>query len=202
MKCHHRSAEFHPSSSRSARLLSCVVFFCLAGPMLVSCSSGPGALTLPPATSLPSTCTNATAGTAYNCSIAISGGTPPYTIASPPTGLPKGVTASISGNNLVVMGTPAQQQVVEREHPASLQFHPAANIINDNASITVADSKGITATINFSISISGATTALAITTSSPLPGGTAGTAYSTMITASGGSGNYTWSITGLPSGLS
>jgi hypothetical protein len=202
MKSHHRSAEFHPSSSRSARLLSCVVFFCLAGPMLVSCSSGPGALTLPPATSLPSTCTNATAGNAYNCSIAITGGTPPYTIPNPPTGLPKGVTASISGNNVVLMGTPAQQQSVGRLRPASLQFHPAASVIIDNVGITVADSKGNTATINFSISISGATTALAITTSSPLPGGTAGTAYSAMITASGGSGNYTWSITGLPSGLS
>lgn len=170
--------------------------------MLISCSSGPAALSLPAASALPSTCTNATAGSAYNCSIAITGGTPPYKIASAPTGLPKGVTASISGNNVVLSGTPAVQQSVGKLRPASLEFHPAASVIIDNVGIIVGDSKGNTATINFSISVSGATTALAITTSSPLPGGTAGTAYSTTITASGGSGNYTWSITGLPSGLS
>lgn len=202
MKSHYRPAEFHPGWSQFSRLFSCVVFFCLAGPMLISCSSGHAALSLPAATSLPSTCTNATAGTAYNCSIAITGGTPPYQIDGTPTGLPKGVTASISGNNLVLSGTPAQQQSVGKVRAASLQYRPALQELTENIAITVGDSAGNTATINFTITLSGATTALAITTSSPLPGGTAGTPYSTTITASGGSGNYTWSITGLPSGLS
>ncbi len=45
---------------------------------------------------------------------------------------------------------------------------------------------------------------LAITTNSPLPGGTVGVAYSTTLARSGGTPPYTWSITAgvLPAGLS
>lgn len=46
----------------------------------------------------------------------------------------------------------------------------------------------------------GGTRALGITTSS-LPAGTAGAAYSAMVTAGGGTQPYTWTISGLPSGL-
>jgi len=50
---------------------------------------------------------------------------------------------------------------------------------------------------------SGAPGSLAITTSSNLPGGTVGVAYSTTLSASGGQPPYTWSISNgaLPSGL-
>lgn len=43
---------------------------------------------------------------------------------------------------------------------------------------------------------------LAITAPATLPAGSVGTAYSQIITASGGSGAYTWSASGLPAGLS
>jgi hypothetical protein len=55
-----------------------------------------------------------------------------------------------------------------------------------------------------SVTISYSVSALAITTSSPLPGGTVGTHYSKTLSASGGSGGNTWSKTSgtLPAGLS
>ncbi|MBI5232895.1 MAG: SBBP repeat-containing protein [Deltaproteobacteria bacterium] len=43
---------------------------------------------------------------------------------------------------------------------------------------------------------------LVITTTSPLPSGTAGAAYSQTLTATGGTTAYAWSATGLPAGLS
>ena len=42
---------------------------------------------------------------------------------------------------------------------------------------------------------------LSVTTTS-LPYGTVGSGYSAQLSASGGSGTYTWSATGLPAGLS
>ena len=56
-----------------------------------------------------------------------------------------------------------------------------------------------TASRTFSITVSPA--ALTITTQSPLSGGTAGVAYSQPLAALGGAAPYTWSATGLPSGL-
>src|SRR5207253_2105985 len=43
--------------------------------------------------------------------------------------------------------------------------------------------------------------ALSIVTGSPLVQGATGTAYNFAMTGSGGSGNYSWSATGLPAGL-
>jgi large repetitive protein len=43
--------------------------------------------------------------------------------------------------------------------------------------------------------------ALTITTASPLPDGTVGTAYSQVLTATGGTPPYTWTATGVPAGL-
>ncbi len=45
------------------------------------------------------------------------------------------------------------------------------------------------------------TAAFKITTTSPLPAATVGTAYSTTLTASGGKTPYSWKATGLPKGL-
>jgi hypothetical protein len=56
-----------------------------------------------------------------------------------------------------------------------------------------------TASRTFSITVSPA--ALTITTQSPLSGGTAGVAYSQPLAALGGAPPFTWSATGLPSGL-
>jgi hypothetical protein len=68
--------------------------------------------------------------------------------------------------------------------------------------IQVADSVGTTATKSLSITIS-ASSALAITTTSPLPGATTGVSYTTLLTATGGTTPYTWSLQSgtLPAGL-
>jgi len=59
--------------------------------------------------------------------------------------------------------------------------------------VQVKDSANNTASGTFSVTINAA---LAVTTTSPLPNGFAGTAYSDTLTASGGSGaGYTWTVT-------
>src|ERR1035441_3318450 len=63
---------------------------------------------------------------------------------------------------------------------------------------TVTDSKGATASGTFGITIAPAD--LAMVTAS-LPDGVVGVAYSTSLTASGGVKPYTWTVTGLPDGL-
>jgi hypothetical protein len=68
--------------------------------------------------------------------------------------------------------------------------------------VQVTDSNGLTGAQDLSITIAAAPT---ITTTSPLPDGEVGIAYSQTLQASGGSGTYTtWSITAgtLPDGLS
>src|SRR5437588_6377734 len=64
----------------------------------------------------------------------------------------------------------------------------------------VKDSANITATKSLSIAVTAA--ALVITTSS-LPNGTVAVNYSQTLNATGGTGNYQWTVTGpLPAGLS
>jgi hypothetical protein len=116
-------------------------------------------------------------GTAYTATLQGSGGFPPYTFTL--TGsLPPGLTFSTP----TISGTPT----------GSGGVYPLT--------INMTDSHGTPATpVNASITI----TNLTITTSS-LPNGTSGTPYSQTLTASGGTGPYTWShILGLlPPGLS
>jgi hypothetical protein len=68
--------------------------------------------------------------------------------------------------------------------------------------IRVTDAASTTSSTAFSLTVTAAG-ALAITTTTPLPGGTAGAAYSTILTASGGTVPYTWSLLSgtLPAGL-
>ena len=64
------------------------------------------------------------------------------------------------------------------------------------ASITVSTAAGTSAQVTFTIN-----PALRITTTT-MPAGTAGNAYSGPINVTGGSPGYTWIVTGLPAGLS
>jgi Putative Ig domain len=128
---------------------------------------------------------NATVGTAYSANVTATGGTTPYTFTA--TGLPSGLAISASG---AITGTPAQ-----------------GTAGTATVALTVADSTQPTkqtATTNLTMIInaaSGGSGQLAIATTS-LPGGTAGTAYSASIAATGGTTPYSFSATGLPSGLS
>ena len=129
-------------------------------------------------TSLPA----GTVGSAYSATLAASGGTSPYTWSITKGSLPAGLSFSNSG---VVSGTPSTAVNAQ-----SLTFkvtdstHPAQN-------------KSAT----FSLTIS--PRPLSVTTTS-LPGGQTGTAYSANLAASGGTPPYKWSQTGgtLPTGLS
>ncbi len=117
---------------------------------------------------------NGQVGVAYTGQIGATGGTPPYTFAV--SGLPDGLSFA----NGSVSGTPttAGQSTV---------------------SVTVTDSAKATATQSFPITIAAA--GLTVTTGS-LPDGTVNVAYSASLAASGGSGKYSWTVSGLPGGLS
>ncbi|MEO8597546.1 MAG: putative Ig domain-containing protein [Candidatus Solibacter sp.] len=113
-------------------------------------------------------------GVAYSGQITAAGGSSPYTYAG--TGLPDGLTMSAAG---AISGTPGT------DGPFSF-------------SVTVTDSKGATATGTFRITVAPAD--ITIITAS-LPDGTVGAVYSVTLSASGGNKAYTWTVTGLPEGL-
>jgi len=125
-------------------------------------------------TSLPA----ATAGTAYSASLAASGGTPPYTWTG--TGLPAGLTLSSSG---AISGTPT-----------------ATTSAFVTVSVTCTDSAGLPSTAQFTITVNVVGTDQVSTSS--LPAGVVGQAYSAALQGSGGTPPYSWSATGLPAGLS
>ncbi|WP_460597886.1 beta strand repeat-containing protein [Geomonas sp. Red276] len=105
-----------------------------------------------------------------------SGGIPPYLWAA--TGLPPGLIMSSAG---VLSGTPASAG-------------------SFTVAVSVTDSSSGNATKNLNIEVA-PVPALTITTAS-LPPGTTGASYpSQNLAATGGIAPYTWSATGLPSGL-
>jgi uncharacterized protein (TIGR03437 family) len=129
---------------------------------------------------LPAALPGATLNAAYApITVMAGGGLPPYTWAA--TGLPTGMSINIATG--VISGTPT----TAAGSPYSV-------------TVTVTDSTGKTATMNYSLAVA---SVLSITGPATLPVATLGGAYpSTTITAAGGSPAYTWSATGLPTGLS
>ncbi|MGA2131222.1 MAG: putative Ig domain-containing protein [Bryobacteraceae bacterium] len=117
-------------------------------------------------------------GSNYSEALAASGGSGSYTWAVSSGSLPGGLTLSSSG---VISGQPT----------ATGTSHFA---------IKATDSEAGTATKTFALTVN---PALVITTSSPLPTGTVGVNYAQTLTATGGSGSYTWSVSAgaLPAGL-
>jgi len=153
---------------------------------------------LPSASSLPPSCTAGTAGTAYNCAIAVTNGKAPFTWTA--TGLPTGLQLNVSADTMsaTISGT-LEVQPVKASGFVTRQSASAGTTTTANVQVTVTDAASRSASVSFSIAIT--ISPLAITTASPLPGGTAGTAYSANITATGGVTPYKWTITGLPAGL-
>jgi putative Ig domain-containing protein len=129
-----------------------------------------------------STLPAATVGTAYSATVTASGGTTPYSFTA--IGLPSGL--AINSKSGVITGTPAQSTV------------GTASVV-----VTVTDvslpQQSAKATLSLTVNAAPANT-LTITTTS-LPSGTVGTAYSATVAATGGSTPYTFGATGLPSGL-
>lgn len=116
----------------------------------------------------------------FSGTMAITGGTAPYTISGTPTGVPTGLTASLSGSSISFTGTPT----------ATGTF---------NGSIVVQDNLGAKVTKTFTINITGPTvgnlTAGVWTVDQP--------GFTGTMAVSGGTGPYTISgtPTGVPTGL-
>lgn len=119
-------------------------------------------------------------GAAYSQQIQVTGGTAPYTYAA--TGLPSAL--SIASSTGLVAGTPAQSAI------------GAATVV---VTVTDTSTPQQTATATYTLTVTPAT--LAITTTA-LPTAIVGSAYTAILSASGGVTPYTYAATGLPSGLS
>ena len=137
-------------------------------------------LTIDPALAIsgPSTLAAGMVNAAYSAPVTATGGSGTYTWSQ--TGLPGGL--SIGSGNGVITGTPT----TATGSPFSVQ-------------VTVTDGNSVTANKTYSLTIKAA---LAISGPSALPVGTVSTLYLATVTATGGVGSYTWSQTGLPTGLS
>ncbi len=120
-----------------------------------------------------------TVGASYSQGLSASGGTGSYTWSVSTGSLPAGLSLATTGT---ISGTPTASGTA-------------------SFTVQVTDSANTSTTKPLSIAVAPA--ALNITTSS-LPGGTVGTPYSQGLSASGGTGSYTWSVSSgsLPAGLS
>ena len=174
-----------PSVVKSAthrRLSSTLILLGLALSFVAGCSGTPSALTALTitTTTLPSGSTQG----AYDATVTATGGVGPFTWTVASGSLPPGLSLSASTTSSVtIVGTPANVGV---SGPFSLE---------------VQDSQGHMATsVTFTITV----TNLAITSTSPLPAGTVGTAYSFQFAGTGGTAPLTWSVASgstLPAGL-
>jgi serine/threonine-protein kinase len=122
----------------------------------------------------------ATVGAAYSGTVTVSGGNSSYTWGTM-SGLPAGLTASASGATLTISGTPAAVGAA-------------------TATVTVSDTETTPKTATATVAISIGEPSLVITTTA-LPSGASYDDYSAALSATGGTGAYTWSAAGLPGGL-
>jgi hypothetical protein len=141
-----------------------------------SLNINPPALTLIVVSAVPS----GTVGVSYSqkLPLAASGGTPPYTWSL--TSVPPLAGLVFDPVGVALNGTPTS--------PGTF-----------NLTVQVSDSAGLTASKTLALTI--APGALGITTARQLPDASLNNPYSQAITAQGGSPPYTWSATGLPTGL-
>ncbi|MFO0726369.1 MAG: putative Ig domain-containing protein [Myxococcota bacterium] len=127
----------------------------------------------------------ATIGSAYTATVAVMGGTPPYTWTVASGSLPPGlILASTSGR---ITGAPTG----------------TAQLYTFTVAVTDSSQTPQMATAALGITVIAHSGALAITTAA-LPGGEIGQAYSADLAASGGTTPYRWNIASgmLPAGLS
>jgi putative Ig domain-containing protein len=156
--------------------------------------------TLPSAASLPSSCTAAATVGAYNCQIAVSSGKAPFTWTA--NKLPQGLKLTVSADTTTatISGTVQSQQATTTVS-FTAPVAEAASTTTASVQLTVTSSTGQSASLSFSITLT--ISPLGITTTSPLPGATLGSAYTATVTASGGLQPYAWSVVAgsLPAGL-
>jgi len=146
--------------------------------------SGATSLTLtvgePPMTITSNAPGTATVGTAYSGTVTVTGGNGTYTWAAV-TGLPAGLTASASGATLTISGKPTTAQ-------------------SATATVTVSDTESTPKSKSTTVTITVSAPPVKITSGSP-PNGALRSAYSFTFAASGGTGTPTWTVSGLPTGI-
>lgn len=127
----------------------------------------------------PTTPAGGTVGVSYSQTLTATGGSSAYTYAVVSGSLPAGL--SLNSSTGVVSGTPSSQT-------------------SGNVTIRATDANGCQGTQAMTFAMG--CPAITISTTA-LPAGTVGTAYSQTLAASGGSSSYTWSVTSgtLPAGL-
>jgi hypothetical protein len=128
----------------------------------------------------PTTLPAGSIGVPYSLSLAAIGGTGPYRWALTSGTLPNGLTLSSSSG--VISGTPTST--------GTFAF-----------AVVVTDSTSLTSNQQFTVTIG---SGLVISTPSPLPSGSIGSAYSATLAAAGGTPAFRWLVTSgsLPAGLS
>ena len=163
-------------------ILGVAMFLCGCGSVHVNTSS-PGSGVRAQLVISTSTLPAATAGAAYSSTVTATGGTTPYAFSA--MGLPSGLTIDASTGSIT--GTPASS---------------AVGTVSVTVTVTDAGQPQQTASTGLSLTVNAAQSGgLAITTTS-LPNGSVGAAYYAEISVSGGRTPFTFSATGLPSGLS
>ena len=152
----------------------------------------------------------------YNCSIVVT--VPPPLIITPASPLPSGDVGALYAENLSASGGTGvgyNWSITAGALPNGLSLGSAGSCSGNPCQISgtpktaglssftvqVSDSIGDTASIVYALTINAAP---AITTGSPLPGGTLGVPYSQGVTVSGGTAPFYWALTAgaLPAGLS
>src|SRR5271170_2728901 len=120
--------------------------------------------------------------TQYSATLTVTGGTAPYAWSMVSGSLPTGLSFASSG---AISGMPSQT--------GSFSF---------TVKVSDSSSPALTAQEQLSITVSSATNTIQIT-SSTVPSGKAGVAYSGTLTATGGTSPYTWTVSSgtLPTGL-
>jgi hypothetical protein len=161
---------------------------CASAALLLSSCGGGGGDSTPPPTVTPlgvttSSLPDGQVSVAYSQTLAASGGTIPYSWSLTSGSLPSGLTLASTG---AITGTPTT----------------VASSVALTFTVTDSGSPAQTKTANLSITIAAAPTPATITTTS-LPPGKVGTAYSVTLAATGGKQPFTWMITSgtLPAGL-
>jgi Putative Ig domain len=115
-------------------------------------------------------------GTAYSATISVTGGIAPYTWTVASGSLPPGLSLTNANTPTVTIGGT----------PTTVGTFPFTIQVKDSAGATFTSGQ-------LSIQIQAANT-LRITSTSPLPNGTALSAYSFTFAASGGTAPYTWAV--------
>src|SRR6266481_812499 len=205
MKSSQQFVSSDPTLHRSRILLAFIMFCCVLA-VLASCGGNstpppPPPPTLPSATSLPASCAAGAVGSNYSCQISVSNGSGPFTWTA--KGLPKGLSLVVSADTTSATITGTIQPLGAVVHSAERRAATTPAVATDPTSsvsvtVTVTDAKGLSSSVTFNITVTFPGLAISTTT---LPTGTAGTAYSATATATGGVTPYSWTISGLPAGL-